>query len=341
MKTIFLAVFLLLIFFTSCTSRPSARHLTEDEIRLDRVAQEVKTSHRLIEKYFEPRDGGAYGYSIRGAEAIILKSELQREGRTFEVTYNIHDAVPVSEDRYQIPFMVHDLSNGRTRDDILVWSPEENGDTGLLLSFDDAYLDSWQGHFDLFDAHGASVTFFVQGEIENEEIAAFCSAVLDRGFGLGFHTVNHLDLRRVPREIFYFETIEAAAAFYKAGIRFSALAYPFGFSESWMHEVLILVYPFTRGYGTNIRFYTREALGNGYFVSTAIDNIIHPDEEKYKDFIFRILFAAKFAGNYIVPITSHEISDEAQWGIGPDRLEYLLETANRLKVKFYTYSDIR
>jgi hypothetical protein len=43
--------------------------------------------------------------------------------------------------------------------------------------------------------------------------------------------------------------------------------------------------------------------------------------------------------DHIVPFTTHDISDTAQWGIKPARLEYLLKTIAEFKLKFYLFSD--
>jgi peptidoglycan/xylan/chitin deacetylase (PgdA/CDA1 family) len=172
-------------------------------------------------------------------------------------------------------------------------------------------------------------------------LAEFCVQSLERGHDLGFHSVNHYDLTRVNRDTFDSETIEAADVFFKAGIPLSAFAFPYGFSSPWMREALAPVFPVTRGYGANIRFYNTETVSNGYIISTAIDNILYPEINKFENDIRLILLAAKFTGNIIVPFTTHEISDNAAWGIMPRRLEYLLKTAQELRLKFYTYSTIQ
>jgi hypothetical protein len=41
----------------------------------------------------------------------------------------------------------------------------------------------------------------------------------------------------------------------------------------------------------------------------------------------------------VLPLTSHDISDDALWGITPRRLEYLLKTALNLRLRFYVYRD--
>ncbi|MDR2133515.1 MAG: polysaccharide deacetylase, partial [Treponema sp.] len=53
-----------------------------------------------------------------------------------------------------------------------------------------------------------------------------------------------------------------------------------------------------------------------------------------------MLLAAKFIGGGIVPFTSHDISDEAGWGIMPARLEYTLRTARELGLRFYVFRDL-
>jgi hypothetical protein len=108
-----------------------------------------------------------------------------------------------------------------------------------------------------------------------------------------------------------------------------------------MREALAPFFFVTRGYGTSIRFFDTEIDNNGFLVSTAIDNIVNPDKAKFENDILKILLAAKFAGHCAVPFTTHDISDKAQWGIEPERLVYLLETVRELRLRFYTYADIR
>jgi peptidoglycan/xylan/chitin deacetylase (PgdA/CDA1 family) len=208
----------------------------------------------------------------------------------------------------------------------------------------------------MFDHYGARITFFIQGSLEQDrnvsllqisyipdhpageiDLLNFCFEALRRGHSLGFHTVNHLDLRGVSRETFYMETIGAADAFFRMGIPFSGFAYPFGFSHPWMHEMLAPVFNITRGYGVNARFYTAETISEFIF-SKAVDNIIYPDINKFENDIRLLMFIAKFT-NSIIPFTSHDISYGIQWGIEPSRLEFLLKTAQELGMKFYTYCD--
>ena len=304
----------------------------------------VKNNSPLIKKsitnseYIFPESG------FRNIEDIRVTGEAVIDEKEFRVTYNLAGAVPADNNSFQIPFLLENLTDGVSCNDELVWHPEDDK-TGLLLSFDDNYFDTWMRHLRIFDSHGAKVTFFVQGDLnaDNDDAAImeiFCRRALSRGHDLGYHTINHPDLRSVSNNVFNFETIEAAQVFFDTGIPFSAFGYPYGFSEAWMHDALSPVFYMTRGYGSNTRYYTSQTIKNGYLVSKAIDNIMFPDNEKFENDLRLIMLIAKFSGDCIVPFTSHDFSD-AQWAITPARVEYLLRTTKELKLKFYTFRDIR
>ncbi|MCL2231828.1 MAG: polysaccharide deacetylase family protein [Treponema sp.] len=305
----------------------------------ERALWNIKMNTQLFERYFKEGAAVAAGRGFAGTENIIVRGRAFIGGNEFRVTYDLANAAIAGRNIFYIPFFLENLTNGVSRHAGLLWSPMDE-QSGILLSFDDEYWDAWRRNFDLFDRYGARVTFFVQGRFEPEaltEVELFSLEALDRGHDLGFHTINHQDLRRVSRETFYAETIEAAEVFLQAGIPFSSFAFPFGFSEPWMHESLAPFFPFIRGYGRNIRFLDTRSISRGYFVSTAIDNIVFPDETRFRNDIRLILLAAKFIGNIIVPFTTHDIADAVQWGITPGRLEFLLRTARDLRLNFYTY----
>ncbi|MDR0497854.1 MAG: polysaccharide deacetylase family protein, partial [Treponema sp.] len=245
---------------------------------------------------------------------------------------------------FRIPFLLENLTDRNFVYDELIWNPSEDS-AGLLLSVDDDFWYTWRQYFDMFDVYGAKLTFFVQGAPDsldkNMSLTEFCREAVKRGHDIGFHTTNHLNLPKVSRDTFNTETIYGAHVFRGAGISFSAFAFPYGLSEPWMRETLSPVFRITRGYGTNIRFYNSQTAKSGYIVSIAIDNIIYPDDQKFESVVFFLLFAAKFTGNSFIPLTTHDFSDTVQWGIKPGRMDYLLRTAQRLKLKFYTYADVQ
>jgi hypothetical protein len=105
-----------------------------------------------------------------------------------------------------------------------------------------------------------------------------------------------------------------------------------------MREALADTFPVQRGFGATFRVYDGAAIKNGYPVSRSIDNILFKRDDDFKVMIDATLRTVKFTGG-ILPLTTHDISDTAAWGITGERLEYLLSTAKALKLKFYRYGD--
>jgi peptidoglycan/xylan/chitin deacetylase (PgdA/CDA1 family) len=211
---------------------------------------------------------------------------------------------------------------------------EAESKAGILLGFDDNYYDGWEAAFSLLDRYGAKVTFFVQGN------PAFCLKALARGYDIGYHTENHLDLRNIDRAAWTYETIDSAQVLRENGVPLAAFAYPFGFSDSWMNEELLKNYAIVRGFGTTSRFYTKEEIASGVIMSKSIDNTIFPDDAAFYQMIGELLQTARIAGNLVVPLTTHNIDDGAQWGITIARLEFLLQTVLEMGLRFYTYREL-
>jgi peptidoglycan/xylan/chitin deacetylase (PgdA/CDA1 family) len=199
---------------------------------------------------------------------------------------------------------------------------------------DDDYVKAWEQSFDLFDKYGARITFFIQGEY-----IPFTVKALERGHDVGFHSINHLDLRKVSAEKFRKETVEPLSSYRREGVPLLSFAYPFGFSEPWMHKILLETFSILRGYGTTFRLYNEAEIRSGYIISRAIDNTVIRGEENFNRLITLMLRTVKFIDGGFLPLTTHDISDTALWGISKRRLEFLLKTASELKLKFYLYSD--
>ena len=130
---------------------------------------------------------------------------------------------------------------------------------GLLLAFDDDYIDVWEQYLDFLDRYGARVTFFVQGDY-----SPFCAAAENRGHEIGYHTKNHVNLLKVSKEVFFEETVGGAETFRRHGLPLKAFAYPYGFSEHWMDGVLWENYSILRGFGVTFRVYNEEVIKAGY-----------------------------------------------------------------------------
>lgn len=325
----------LLILLASCTTRPAVGEEHQDMPRdagnppleqvyseMDLIVEKVKQNGENIKKYFVTDENSN----------IIVKAGFG-DAPDFEIVYDLENAA--KEDNSSPPglrvhFTVTQISSGLSRRDSFLWSA---GQGGLLLSFDDAYMETWEQYFDLFEKYGARVTFFIQGNF-----SPFCLEAVRRGHDIGYHSLNHLDLRKQSRKRFNEETLLGAESFWQSGVTLSAFAYPYGFSEPWMHEALFGTYSVLRGYGVAFRLYDSSTISSAYIISKAVDNTIIKGEENF-DRLIRVMFRTAAFLDMVLPVTSHDISDDAPWGITPRRLEYLLKTAAGLRLRFYVYRD--
>jgi len=317
------------MFLISCATRQPL--IISPSPFTEKTVSRIKKNSHDIKKFF----------ILDENKNIIVKadySELRqgtKEIEHFEVIYDLKDPASDGRGGFFIPFTVRSLETGETEQDKLFWKPRKDA-TGILLAFDDNYIEAWEQNFDLFDFYHAQVTFFIKGEY-----ISFCREALKRGHDIGYHTENHLNLTKVSREVFDEETLSKVGDYRKAGIPLTAFAYPFGLSEPWMNEELLKSFKILRGYGVTFRVYDRASIREGYSSSKALDNILFKRDEDFEatvDLMFRTI---KFiGGNLILPLTTHNISDTADWGIKPYRLRYLLQSANDMQLKFYRYKDL-
>ncbi|MDR1972774.1 MAG: polysaccharide deacetylase family protein [Treponema sp.] len=296
---------------------------------IERLAALVKNNDPALEKYF-----------TQDEDAVIT---VKADWNGFQVTYDLQNARPypggspgvhADGSSWELDFCIQETGGQERLEDSLRWTIAP-GDSGILLSLDDDYLSQWERHFDLFDRYGAKITFFIIGEY-----SPFCTEALNRGHDIGYHTLNHLNLPKVSPETFQEETLSAVKGYREAGVPLRSFAYPFGFSEPWMREALAGTFAVQRGFGVRYHIYNRAAIKAGYIASISIDNIIYKTDEEFEAAVTMMLRAAKFiGGDSIVPLTTHTIAEDADWGIGPRRLEYLFQTVRELNMRFYLYRD--
>jgi peptidoglycan/xylan/chitin deacetylase (PgdA/CDA1 family) len=285
--------------------------------------QRIQRNATDIEKYF----------TLDKTGRIIVKADVQDAAGNFEVIYDLEDAEVLGQSAYSVRFYAKEKESDTTLTDTLVWLPH-TGSAGILLSFDDDYTETWERYLDLFDTYGAKATFFIKGRFN-----PFCVTAMNRGHDVGYHSLNHRDLRQIPRTAFASETIEAAEAFRQEGIPVLSFAYPYGFSEPWMHDILFRSFAVLRGYGVTFRIYADKAIRSNFISSRAIDNTLFPADENFYRTINSMLRTVKFLGEgWVLPLTTHDISGAA-WGITPRRLEFLLTAAKDLGLQFYRFSD--
>ena len=106
------------------------------------------------------------------------------------------------------------------------------------------------------------------------------------------------------------------------------------------YEELLKTYKVLRGFNISFQAYDKTAIRDGLVFSRSIDNRFFIRDDDFKSTIDIMLRTVKFTEKGLVlPLSSHIISGNAEWGISPHRLEYVLKTAADLLLKFYRYRD--
>jgi Predicted xylanase/chitin deacetylase len=321
---------LCVIIFMSCSKTIAVSPPLPKSSPLETVIKKIKQNSKEIEKYFLFDKSGEL---IVKAD-IVEETEKTKNTLYFQVLYDMKQAVIESSGEYLITFILKNLETEELYEDKLLWKPQKDN-AGILLSFDDDFYDVWESYFDLFDRYDAKVTFFVLGKYNK-----FSGKALERGHDIGYHTLNHLLLPNVSRQSFFIQTLSQVENFRNAKVPLVSFAYPFGLYETWMHDELLKTYKLVRGFNTSFQAYDKTAIREGFVFSRSIDNIIFKHDDDFMATVDIMLRAVKFTGkDLVLPLTTHVISDDANWGIKPYRLEYILKTANDLQLNFYRYSD--
>ena len=342
----FLFILSLIFTFASCVAQPLVMQIPRDvpplviereperqieqviqrepESQMDRVIQLVKMNSPEIRKFFVQNEN----------REIYVKGELRNRDGEAEYTISYEPFWPSfydanSHSSVHIAFTVENIKTGTSVNDSFYWNVPASR-AGILLSFDDDFEDVWSDWLDKLEEYNARATFFVH------KFTPFSELALSRGHDIGYHTREHMNLPRVSRDVFDYETSFDPEEF--TITQPMAFAYPYGLWEDWMHEELLPKYSILRGYGVRYRLYDFNAIGRSFIVSTAIDNTLYRDDAEFERVLTRMLWTAKFIDG-VLPITSHDISDTAAWGIKTYRLMYLLETARNLNLNFYRYCD--
>jgi peptidoglycan/xylan/chitin deacetylase (PgdA/CDA1 family) len=307
--------------------RPSA--VQESETEEEKYVPSEKT---LIEQACEvAQQGKTKKYFVAEKDNIIVKADIEVKGGRFTAIYDIACAeVDLDRSVLRVPFSVEDKETRETLTGVLEYEGAPNA--GILLAFDDNYYENWERNFDVFDKFGARATFFVQGKP-----LTFCRAALKRGHDVGYHTIHHLNLPKVSEAQFLEECTSEVGVFRGAGVPLDSFAYPFGLYELWMSDILLSYFKILRGYGVTFHIYDESEI-RGFIASKAIDNILYKNDDEFRALTLLMLRIVKLIGG-VLPLTTHDVSARADWGIKPDRLEFLLKNAADLKLKFYLYSD--
>ena len=213
---------------------------------------------------------------------------------------------------------------------------QERKQSSIVLAFDDYSPDNWEQYFDLFDEYDAKVTFFVNAAYPTE----FCEAARKRGHEIGCHTTGHANLTELTEEEIYEQAIAPIAVFREAGYEFTTFAYPYGAYTDELNELLLQHYNVVRG-AFKCEPHVKDYMKRGFVESMSLDNANYESREQYEARILEILTVMSEAEEgAVVPVYSHAIGD-GDWCVTEENLEFLLQKAKEMDLKFYTFQELQ
>ncbi len=219
---------------------------------------------------------------------------------------------------------------------VICMDKREEKTYGILLSFDDYAVDSWENSLDLLDEHDVDVTFFVNVS----KPSGFCYEAKARGHEIGYHTRNHTRLTELSKQEFYEETVADIENFREEGFELTSFAYPYGAYEDWMNVELLKYYDTVRGAWV-FKGYNRESVSEGFVESGSLDNLHFESDEDFRREIQKMLDdLLECEQGTVASLYSHAI-DYGDWCISPERLEILFQEAEKRGIEFYTFHELQ
>lgn len=322
-KRVLALCFLGICFFTSCTYYTSNYEEKDDyEIALIETCDKNLNSFDFV--YDSINDETSYNYSIN-----------------YKIVLDVYNSEIIG-DELNCPYKIE--KNGE-----LIHSAvgkidlNKNLKAGVLLSFDDCYLNSWKNAVPLFKKYNKKATFFIYGS--SDSISSTCIYLQNNGFEVGYHTLGHKNLMdKDSATILDEQVINPLYDFHKKYVYMYSFAFPNGLYVPYQITELLKYFRILRLFNNKVNLYSfNQICKERVIVSQSIDKNKFSSDDDFKKKIFYRFCLSKIT-NKIYPCTSHEIVQNIlqtsnNYSISQDRLEYMFELMDDLKLKNYKYSD--
>ena len=227
-----------------------------------------------------------------------------------------------------------------------------NNQAGISLTFDDTTIDAWFNLRTMFNKYQAKATFFISHfySLDTQQINKLKTLEAD-GSEIGCHTYDHKgvsqdfnnDVSRIN------EYIEAQIKvpynqMVAAGFNPVSFAYPYGEHQALYDQAVRAYFPYIRltfdDFQNELSKQTSiyHNSGNSYILLSGAG--IDKDFNNSVDEITKAMIKARKTGNIITFYAHNVINNPNEaYNILPETLEKIIENANNIGLKFYTYKE--
>ena len=221
---------------------------------------------------------------------------------------------------------------------------------GIVITFDDAYIDEWYSIRDLLNTYKAKATFFVSHfDYLNEDQIKKLMILRNDGHEISLHGLRHLNAVNFVRDnsvgkYLEVEIYPAINVMKKRGICPLSFAYPFGAHTSRIDNALLISFKHLRA--TAYTNKTKRIIDlNQIYYKCSNEKIMYGVgiDNNYKNSIEEIHKGLKKAleKKEIIILYAHKTSNKTgDYNTPIDRLEAILKYASENGLKFYRVSDL-
>jgi peptidoglycan/xylan/chitin deacetylase (PgdA/CDA1 family) len=215
-------------------------------------------------------------------------------------------------------------------------------DGGVVLTFDDNYIDDWYAQLPLLDSFGARATFYVSSYHRLTTAQRSKLKVLQQhGNEIAFHTTHHVDMveflrTKTLQQLMKQEVKDGLDSMAKDGFYPKTFAFPYGKHNDLVDAALLSVFRSVRVLN-GTKDYTQSVCrnkGKTFFRGLGID-----DDSKPNRVIAEMLRNAKQHNNAVV-LVGHRINSRLRPNISTSKLRFILKQAKELELKFYTIEEL-
>lgn len=211
---------------------------------------------------------------------------------------------------------------------------------GIVLTFDDAYIEEWYSIRELLKKYNARVTFFLSFmNLQNSEQISKLKQLKMDGHEMACHGLMHLDAKDYVEnnsidKYLQKEIIPAINIMKSNGFQPVSFSYPYGSHTELINEALLNYFSIIRTSSANNAIYYNswQHIIGGIGIDTSYNN-----QQK----IQRALKNAK-SKNEIIVLYGHKTTNEpGDYHTSFDQLESILKLASDNELPFYRMCDLR
>ncbi len=217
------------------------------------------------------------------------------------------------------------------------------GRAGVVLTFDDDFVDQWHAHADLLNAHGARATFLIT-RFDGLSGGALDQLrdLRDAGHEIGCHGLTHVSPSEYAEQYSveaYIddEVIPAVAAMREEGFDPRSFSHPWGGRTDALDGALLEHFAILRSSG---RVDDPDTALHGWDDARVVRGARIDHGHAEVDEIEELLRTARRRNNVAV-LYAHRILDSSEQShIRPDELETVLEIVDELGLDYFTLTEL-